>query len=145
MTPNRFKKILSDAEKEVEKLPAWRKKQFEDYFTPRPIEKSMPLDNIQTNEDHIERVIDNFTTAYRRKYYKGAEEHGGRLWRKNTRAMLVDEVLDFVSYVDCIIEQDREAAKLLRTALDANDWGYVERALSVLEVGNADGVPEVDR
>lgn len=102
------------------------------------------LDNIHTPEDHIERILEKFSKRYKTKYLKGQAEHGGRLWRKSTRDALIEETLDFISYVDCIEEQTNEAIRFLIKGRVNKDWTAIEAALNLLLVGNEDGVPEDD-
>lgn len=105
----------------------------------------MKYHNIKTPEDHIEFITKKFSKRYREKYLAGQEEHGGRLWRKNTRKMLIEETLDFISYVDVIEEQLRDAELFLLAAIGTKDWDMVEEAKNILVYGNPEGIPEEDK
>lgn len=55
--------------------------------------------------DHCEYIIDTFTTMYRAKYKAGVEEHGGKLWEKNTTTDKMEEVADMFGYA--VNDRDR--------------------------------------
>ena len=71
------------------------------------------LNEIQTPDEHMDLIMDTFQAAWSEKYKKGQAEHGGRLWRKNTFPFLVEEVLDFVSYVGVLAPQLKRVEQLL--------------------------------
>ena len=104
------------------------------------------LEEITTPEEHMDGLMSTFEAAWRKKYMKGQAEHGGRLWRKATLPFLVEETLDFVSYVGVLAPQLKRVEELLheaRTAeniLDARN--YANKALNIMRVGNEEGRPE---
>lgn len=103
------------------------------------------LDQIETPEEHMEVLMDTFRAAWEEKYMKGQREHGGRLWRKRTTDFLVDEVLDFVSYVGVLAPQLNRVEEILEKGQDgsANQaMDAIRRALNILRVGNEEGTPE---
>ena len=103
------------------------------------------MNDYDTPEDHKNALIDDFTDKWIAKYDKGQKEHGGRLWRKNCRSMLEEEVLDFVSYVGVMLPQLDEVENLLEQALYQinRDPGIardkIKAALNVLRIGNKEG------
>jgi len=65
---------------------------------------------------HQENVLTRWGRAFRHKYAKGQQEHGGNVWEKP--AMLSQakaEVLDLICYVDVIDEQLQYLALGLRS------------------------------
>lgn len=112
------------------------------------------LNKESTPEDHMELILNAFGEAWRRKYMKGQYEHGGRLWRKQCLPMLVDEVLDFVSYVAVMAPQLRRLEELVIEARDLMPDAIVEnggldevddrlqRMHCLLTIGNEEGIPE---
>lgn len=103
------------------------------------------LDEIDTPEEHMEVLMDTFRAAWEEKYMKGQREHGGRLWRKRTTDFLVEEVLDFVSYVGVLAPQLKKVEQILEAGQNggANQaYTAIGRALNILKYGNEEGVPE---
>lgn len=103
------------------------------------------LEEIQTPEEHMEVLMDTFRAAWEEKYMKGQREHGGRLWRKRTTDFLVEEVLDFVSYVGVLAPQLKRVEEILYEGQNGsanNAFDAIGRALNILKYGNEDGVPE---
>jgi hypothetical protein len=106
--------------------------------------------NVITYEDHMNACMEAFEKAWRAKYTKGQHEHGGRLWRKRTTPFLIEEVLDFVSYVAVLAPQLNRATELLGGTLDMIEGGasiedirdQVNRAHNLLTIGNEEGIPE---
>ena len=108
------------------------------------------LDEIETPEEHMDVMMSSFESAWREKYRKGQAEHGGKLWRKSTFAFLVEETLDFVSYVGVLAPQLKRVEELLaESLLPASSPIYyqdrVQRALNILRVGNEEGAPEEEK
>ena len=104
------------------------------------------LDEIETPEEHMDVMMSSFESAWREKYRKGQAEHGGKLWRKSTFAFLVEETLDFVSYVGVLAPQLKRIEELLHQARITDDIDYARnaanKALNILRVGNEEGAPE---
>lgn len=101
-----------------------------------------------TPEDHKAAIIAWFSKAFIKKYDIGQIEHTGRLWRKNTQAMLEEEVIDFISYVFTRREQIDEATLLLEKALFTDAYITREKVLQAyytLYYGNPEGIPEKDK
>lgn len=115
----------------------------------RSLEDFPSLDQITTPDEHMDALMTTFEGAWREKYMKGQAEHGGRLWRKATFDFLVEETLDFVSYVGVLAPQLKRVEELLHEArtseniLDARN--YSNKALNILRVGNEEGRPEEER
>jgi hypothetical protein len=57
-------------------------------------------------EDHLQRVKDQFIEAVDAKYRAGQKEHGGNLWMKpGVLEMLMDECVDLWVYAQVLKEQ----------------------------------------
>lgn len=112
----------------------------------KSLEDFPSLDTIKTPEDHMDALMSTFEGAWREKYMKGQAEHGGKLWRKATFPFLVEETLDFVSYIGVLAPQLKRVEELLhetRTCLNIHDArNLANKALNIMRVGNEEGRPE---
>ena len=106
----------------------------------------IPIDDLNNPEEHMDATLEAFNAAWRKKYMKGQKEHGGMLWRKQCLPFLVEETLDFVSYIAVLAPQLKKVYELLLEAQDACNCpdvqNNIERALSILNIGNEEGIPE---
>lgn len=110
-----------------------------------------------TPEQHMDVIMEAFQAGWREKYMKGQDEHGGRLWRKQCLPFLLEEVLDFVSYVAVLPPQLKRVYALLGEARDLISEGNftdeglediddrLERSMNILNIGNEEGIPEEER
>jgi hypothetical protein len=98
-----------------------------------------------TPEEHVELIISDFAKQATKKYMKGQEEHGGRLWRKNCLPFMFEEVIDFYVYMHVVNAQLVEMKYLLKNAIALKDWELVEAAYNLLTMGNKEGVPEEEK
>ena len=61
------------------------------------------------HEAHCERIVNQFSDDFRKKYQKGQAEHGGRIWTKP--GMLdhaIEEAIDLVCYLYTLRDQLNE-------------------------------------
>ena len=89
-----------------------------------------------------------FEAAWRDKYMKGQEEHGGKLWRKAVLPFMGDEVLDFVSYFGVLAPQLKRVEEILEEGQNGGTnqaFDAIGRALNILRIGNEEGVSEEER
>ena len=99
----------------------------------------------ESYEDHQEAIMRRFEKEFAVKYFKGQEQHSGRLWRKSVFPMLKEEVIDLVSYVYTLGDQLPEVKSLLTDAMEDGDWALVGEAFNILEFGNPEGRKEEDK
>jgi len=97
------------------------------------------VNEYETPRQHREHLIDTFTEAYREKYDKGQQEHGGQLWKKDTTGFMLEEVLDFWSYAKVATDQRDEAIAILEVVMRGSNrtepaalFVLVQRALDIL-------------
>jgi hypothetical protein len=84
-------------------------------------------------------VVDNIQS----KFWKGDNEHGGRLWRKQCLPHLREELIDAVTYLAVVEDQMQKARVLLSAALaGAENWGLVAEAYNIMKHGNPEGETE---
>jgi hypothetical protein len=89
-------------------------------------------------------VVDNIQS----KFWKGDNEHGGRLWRKQCLPHLREELIDAVTYLAVVEDQMQKARVLLSAALAgvgedrAENWGLVAEAYNIMKHGNPEGETE---
>ena len=98
-----------------------------------------------TNEDeHKEKILDNFNKKFITKYDKGVEEHGGGLYRKPLGHIInwgYDEILDFVCYYSTIqdhIENIKNLAEMGVTGL-CDPKSACKSILNIIQAGSCDG------
>lgn len=106
------------------------------------------LDGVVTPQDHKERIISWFTEKWSKKYDNGQVEHGGKLWRKQCLPFLVEEMLDFFSYVAVLAPQllmAAQAADEASTKCTCSARHDIRKVANLLSIGNEEGVPEEDR
>jgi hypothetical protein len=53
----------------------------------------------RTPSQHINSILKELSPALRKKYLRGAKEHGGGLWKKNVGPEIENELLDLIVYV----------------------------------------------
>ncbi len=60
------------------------------------------------NEQHLKRIVSEFSLDLEAKYRAGQEEHGGDLWTKpGMLSHAIEEVLDMVVYLYTLRDQLR--------------------------------------
>jgi hypothetical protein len=52
-----------------------------------------------TPSQHINSILKDLSPSLRKKYLRGAKEHGGGLWKKNVGPEIEGELLDLIVYV----------------------------------------------
>ncbi len=98
------------------------------YFYPDlPIKREEMTD---AQEEHLAKIIANFTKDVTKKYAIGQAEHGGNLFDKPNLPMLMEEVQDLVVYAYTLKDQIHEAIYLM---LDDDE------SRNILVTGNKDG------
>lgn len=95
----------------------------------------------KTPEEHATEVAQDFAQACRRKYMKGQDEHGGRLWRKPCWKFFEDEAVDIWVYFHVIREQLWKAIQIsgkckCKSCKEINN---------LLTKGNVEGKPEEEK
>ncbi len=96
-------------------------------------------------EDHKQDIIKTVTTLFSTKYDKGQQEHGGHLWEKPVMGELVNEALDFLSYVFTMRYQLENVKTLLNKAAAQKGCPMeVSQAINILEKGNIEGASKKD-
>lgn len=74
-----------------------------------------------------------------RKYLRGAQEHGGCMWRKPTLDHIEGEIMDLLPYFHQLKRQHEGGTMRLKDAIARRDWALAQEALNVLTVGNPEG------
>jgi hypothetical protein len=99
---------------------------------------------IATPEQHLSEIQRWFTQKHGQKYRAGQREHGGRLFRKPVMDFLVEEVLDFCSYVHVLKghwDQVRDITGAVRCGgMNAEDG--IEMIRNIIDFGNPEGIRE---
>jgi len=100
-----------------------------------------------TPKQHIEDIINEFSTLAKKKYNKGQKEHGGKLWRKPVVNEVMSEAIDFIIYVSTMLKQIETAKTYLKEFLDEgiqinSSSDKVLYAFNTLEYGNPEGKNE---
>jgi hypothetical protein len=93
----------------------------------------------KTPEDQKKDIIKTVTDLFGAKYDKGQIEHGGHLWEKPVMGELVNEALDFLSYVFTMRYQLEQVKELLAQAASGKNPQAAQQALNILNSGNIAG------
>lgn len=95
-------------------------------------------------EQHIEAIIEAWAGCIRRKYLRGQEEHGGRLWRKPCLDRLLEEIDDLVVYASVLQDHLLAIEGIARAAVhyEIDPREACEVIVNIIERGNPEGNPE---
>jgi hypothetical protein len=64
---------------------------------------------------HINSILKTLAPKLRKKYLRGAKEHGGGLWKKNVGPEIESELLDLIVYV---YTREEQVEKLVAAAFN---------------------------
>ncbi len=103
--------------------------------------KEVPSNEVEADE-HVDYILSKVNTLLPAKYKSGNELHLGNLRRKRVMSFMGDELLDHIVYFFTLEEQLEKAVRLLKRGVEEKEWLHAEQSLSILTIGNPEGIPE---
>lgn len=100
---------------------------------------------MRTTSQFAAGIVAWFTDNFNHKFFAGDKEHGGNIWRKPCTGHLREELIDAITYLSVLEDQQQKMKVLLGAALvnqTTSDWSLVKEANNFLIYGNAEGVEE---
>jgi hypothetical protein len=83
----------------------------------------MTSSTTRNSSQHINSILKDLSPKLRKKYLRGAKQHGGGLWKKNVGPEIENELLDLIVYV---YTREEQVARLVVAAKQMGDHDWFE-------------------